>query len=314
MVEALLTAGISALLYHVGIGVPAFLIPLGVARARGGPRGFAVAAVIAFAAIAGIRLALLRGGLGGDAAPWLVLELGVVAALIGGLAWTQAEQPALPGGRVVRLLTATAAVGLLSLPLTRYLAGSAAFAASLRQAFDLAVDMLNQVFGSAGAGVRSEQLSALVREVFLRSFLLTYLLVLSFNWWAGSLLGARLAGRPRGVTRLQDFRPPEWLVWPLIAGLALVLLTLFVKAELLGIGGWNLLLVMLFFYGLAGLGILRSLLLRFGQPRGAWTAILLALVVMFFIPGANLVPVILVPGLGVSETWVRYRKFERSEV
>jgi hypothetical protein len=49
VVGTLVAAGVSALLYHLGIGLPAFLIPLQVVRVRRGTRHFLVAATAAFA-------------------------------------------------------------------------------------------------------------------------------------------------------------------------------------------------------------------------------------------------------------------------
>jgi len=314
VVEALVAAGLSALLYHLGVGLPLFLIPLQAVRVRRGPRAFATAAAAALAAIAGVRLALTAGRPAGGTAPFLIVELFVVCTLVGGLAWVQASQPRLPEGRVVRLLVAAAAVGLAAIPLARYLAANEAFGQTLRGLFDLLAEGLNRAFGTGGAVVRGEELAALTREAFLRSFLLDYLLLLTFGWWVGSRVGARLAGRPAGVARLEAFRMPEGLIWPLIAGLTLVVLSLFVRTGALEFAGWNVLLAMLFFYGLTGLGILRSLLVRFGLPRAWRTAIAVVLAILVLTPGVNVALAVLIPGLGVSETWIRYRNMERSEV
>ena len=116
---------------------------------------------------------------------------------------------------------------------------------------------------------------------------------------------------PPGVTPLARFRPPEALIWPLIAGLALVLLALVTPLGPLELAGWNLLLCMLFVYGLAGLGILRFLMERFGAPRGMRVAGAVMLVLLAFVPAANAALAVLIPALGVSQTWIDYRKIER---
>ena len=320
MVGTLVAAGVSALLYHLGIGLPAFLIPLQVVRVRRGTRHFLVASAAAFVAIAGVRLALATGELAGAGTPALVLELSVVLGMLAGLAWIQLPEllgrpPLLPGGRVVRLLTATAAAGLVAVPLLSYLGRSQAFTAGLGRLFDAAAALLNRLVDPAGAEVafRGEQLAAMTREVFLRSFLLDYFLVLTFCWWVGSVLGARSLGRRPGITPLARFRPAEALIWPLIAGLALVLLNLVLPLGPLELAGWNLLLVMLFIYGLAGLGILRFLLDRLGAPRSMRLAAWLVLGVLAFAPGVNAALAALISGLGVSETWINYRNRERSK-
>jgi hypothetical protein len=320
VVGTLVAAGVSALLYHLGIGLPAFLIPLQVVRVRRGARHFLVAAAAAFVAIAGVRLALAAGELAGAGTPALVLELTVVLGMLAGLAWIQLPEllgrPALlPGGRVVRLLIAAAGAGLVSVPLISYLGRSQAFTEGLGRLFDAAAALLNRLADPGGgeAGFRGEELAAMTRAVFLRSFLLDYLLVLTFCWWVGSVLGARSLGRGPGITPLARFRPAEALIWPLIAGLALVLLDLVLPLGPLELIGWNLLLVMLFFYGLAGLGILRFLLDRLGAPRSMRLAAWLVLGVLAFAPGVNAALAVLLCGLGVSETWINYRNRERSK-
>ena len=322
MVGALIAAGIAALLYHLGIGLPAFLIPLQVVRVRRGTGPFLLAAALALVAIAGVRIALVGGELTGAALPFLLLELAVVLGMLAGLAWIQlpellgaAGRLRLPGGRVVRLLLATAVVGLASVPMFRYLDGSQAFNAGLQQLFEAATAVLNRLLDptEGQATLRAREVGAMARAVFLRSYLLDYLLVLTFCWWVGSVLGARSLGRRPDIAPLAAFKPSEWLIWPLIAGLALVLLGLVTPIGPLELAGWNLMLVMLFVYGLAGLGILRFLLERFGAPRSMRMLAWIALVVMVFVPGANAAVAVLLAGLGVSETWLNYRKTERSK-
>lgn len=318
MVGALLAAGAAALLYHLKIGLPVFLIPLQVVRVRKGARPFLLATAVSFAAIAGLRFFLSDGSPGGAGLPALVLDVGVALGLLAGLAWIQLPEltgrPALlPGGRVVRLLAATAAAGLASVPLLSYLGRSEAFAAGWRGRFAAIAADLNRLFVQAGgqAIIGGEELGALVREVALRSYLLDYLLVLTFCWWVGTVIGRK--PRPSGITPLAAFKPPEALVWPLIAGLALVLLSLVAPIGLLELAGWNLLQAMLFVYGLAGLGILRALAERFSVPRGMRTLAWVVLAALASTPGANAALTVLLSGLGVSETWINYRHRERSK-
>jgi hypothetical protein len=319
VVGTLVAAGVSVLLYVAGIGLPAFLIPLQVVRVRRGAGHFLVAATVAFAGIGGVRLALAAGQLGGAGAPALVFEMSVVLAMLAGLAWIQLPEllrrPAqLPGGRVARLLIATAAAGLASVPLLSYLGKSQEFAEGLGRLFDAAAALLNRLLEASGgeAGFRGPELAAVTREVFLRTYLLDYLVVLTFCWWVGTMLGARSLGRKPGITPLARFRPAEGLIWPLIAGLALVLLDLVVPIGPLELAGWNMLLCLLFIYGLAGLGIVRFLLDRLGAPRGLRFGVWLVMIVMAFAPGANAALAVLISGLGVAETWINFRR-ERSK-
>ncbi len=322
MVEALILAGMSAILYNLGVSMPLFLVPLQIVRMRKGGNAFLLASAVALLATFGVRLALSGRTLGPASRPFLLLELVMLLCLVGGLAWIQLPElsgrPArLPGGRAARLLMAAAAAGLVSVPLILYLQASEAFGAAVRQIFATLAGMLNQVTAQGldlkpgEQLIKPEQLQAMVGAMLLRSYLADYVLLLAFSWWAGSLIGARSARRPSGVTRLQDFRLPEGYVWPLIGSLALVGLGQLVPTGAVDFAAWNLALIMLFLYGLVGLGILRFLLARAGTPGGLWVGLVLMLVILAFIPRVNLAMAILIPGLGVSETWIKYRR-ERS--
>jgi hypothetical protein len=324
LVEALILAGVSVILYNLGVGLPFFLVPLQVLRVRKGGKAFLLGSCVSLLATLGVRLALSGQALGPAGVSFLLLELALLLSLLGGLAWIQLPELSgrpgrLPGGRVARLLTAAAAAGLASIPLILYLRNSEAFNEALRDVFTSLSGVLNQMLGQ-GLDLRPgeqlfkpEQLQAMTGEILFRSYLADFFLLLTFSWWAGSLIGARSAGRKSSVTRLQDFRLPDGYVWPLIGSLALLLLGLLVPMGGVGIAAWNLALIMLFLYGLVGLGILRFLLRRAGAPAGLRVGVALALGILALIPRINLALAILIPGLGVSETWIKYRR-ERSVV
>lgn len=324
MIEALVLAGVSVILYNLGVGLPLFLVPLQVLRVRRGGKAYLLGSGVSLLATLGVRLALSGRTLGPAGIPFLLLELALLLSLLGGLAWIQLPELSgrpsrLPGGRVARLLAATAAAGLASIPLALYLRHSTAFDAALRDVFASLAGALNQMLGQSpdlGPGAqlfKPEQLAAMTGEIVLRSYLADYFLLLTFSWWAGSLIGARTVGRQSSVTRLQDFRLPDGYLWPLIGSLALLLLGLLVPMGAVSFAAWNLALIMLFLYGLVGLGILRFLLRRAGAPPGLRVGIALALGILALIPRVNLALAILIPGLGVSETWIKYRR-ERSVV
>jgi hypothetical protein len=324
LAEALILAGVSVILYNLGVGLPFFLVPLQVLQVRKGRKAYLLGSAVALLAIFGVRLALSGRTLGPAGVPFLALELALLASLIGGLAWIQlpelgAGQSRLPGGRVAWLLTATAAAGLISIPLILYLRKSTAFAEALRDVFASLTGVFNQMLGQItdlkpGEQLfKPEQLQAMTGEIVLRSYLADYFLLLTFSWWAGNLIGARTLGRQSSVTRLRDFRMPDGYLWPLIGSLALLSLGLLVPLGGVSFAAWNLALIMLFLYGLVGLGILGFLLRKAGAPRGLKVMVALSLCILAFIPRANLALAILIPGLGVSETWIKYRR-ERSVV
>jgi hypothetical protein len=327
LIEAAVFAALAALLYHLGLGFLLFLVPVQVALVRRGPSSFYAAAGLSFVLVMGARLIFVGGGLA-EARPFLVAEAATVAALLGGLVLVQL--PEIEQGllrtrlrRVPRLLAITALAGLLAVPLILYLRADESFVSGLREMFTGLAAALDRTLGASegldlpagGASglIKPEALMEAVREFLWRSFLFGYFFVLAFAWWVGSVIGARTIGQKARVTPLKDFRLPDGYVWPLIASLAVVALNLVVHLGVLELAAWNLLLIMMLLYGLVGLGIIRFLLRKYRLPPGLRWLLVGVIIVMALTPRLNLAVMVLVPGLGVSEIWVKYRK-ERSQI
>ncbi len=341
--EVLVLSLASGFLYHVGtgtgmgVGFLLFLVPLQVLVVRRGALpALAGMALVAASVVAVRAITRSSGPVPEGWEPFLRIEFFSLGVLMGGLLLV--NRTVLPrAGQVHRFLAATAVTGLLSVPLLLYLSNSAAFAASTRLVFQQLLDTLDASGLSIGTltlpapaagappvgGLTVDTLMQAIGGLLLRSYLFEYLLLLAGSWWLGSQIGARSMGRPSEVTRLVDFHLPDWAIWPLILGLALVLLDIFGRAGTVRAGvdwagaakivGWNLALVFLFLYGLAGIGIIRHLFAALRVPRGLRMLIVLALVLLMLSPRAGLIALLLIPGLGIAETWIKFRKIGRSE-
>jgi len=355
VVEAVVFAGVSTLLYHLGMGFVLFLVPLQVVLVRKGRRPFFASLGIAFLLILVVKLVIQGGAIDEAAAPFLLLEMSVVLALVGGLALVQVpelfpETNVPPMRRVTRLVLATALAGVLSLPLILYLRGNEAFNAGLREVFDALALALQRTFGPGSeamigqAAFSGQALLGFVGEIFWRGFLFSYLVLLGLSWWLGTRLGFRFPGRswgPPGAApeaaepdaiapeagpdlpanrdfparpwpRIREFRLPDTYIWPLIGSLAVVLLSLVVDLGPLELAAWNAGVILLFLYGVSGIGVLQFFLRKFRVPRGMRLMLAIILGILVFSPRANLAVFILIPGLGVSEIWLKYRTRERS--
>ena len=121
-------------------------------------------------------------------------------------------------------------------------------------------------------------------------------------------------GRHPGLTRVADFKLPDRYVWPLIASLALVVLNLIVPLEPLEVLAWNALLIFAFLYGISGLGIIRFLLSKLKVRPGIRWLLIIGIIILAMTPRIGIAVLILIPGLGVSEVWLKYRREERSNV
>jgi hypothetical protein len=328
VVEAIVFAAVSTLLYYLGTGFLLFLIPLQVALVRKGTRVFLASLGLAFALILAVKFVIPQVT-SVQGAPFVVMEMFVVVALMAGLVLSQLPDLTAAASfgkrRVVRFLAATAAAGLLSVPVILYLRASTEFTSGLSQLFDGLAGALNRAFRDAGAGqplgaeaalatLSGRQLQQFIGEVFWRSFLLAFFLLLAASWWLGSWVGARSLGRRAELPRPRSFRLPELYIWPLIGALGLLLLSLATSLGPLGYAAWNAALILMFLYGVAGVGVLQFLLERYRVPRGMRWLLGLILVILVLTPRANLVVLIGLPALGVSEIWLKYRSKERSNV
>ncbi len=350
--EVLVLSLASIFLYHVGIGTGIgvgfllFLVPLQVLHVRrGAPAALGgMALFLAAAAAARAILRTMESG-GGGWAPFLSIEFFSLGTLMAGLLLV--NRTLFPRvARVNRLLGAAALTGLLSIPLLLYLWNNQAFLSGARRMFEELLQTLNAGGLVPGglelplplpppsgpeaappAALTADTLMRLIGGIFIRSYLFDYFLLLVGSWWLGSQIGARSLGRPAGITRLVDFHLPDWAIWPLIGGLALVVLDIFGGRTGAAAGGrtlpdapgaaaivgWNAALIFLFLFGLAGIGILRHLFQAFRVPRGLRLLIVLGLVALILSPRISLIFLLLIPGLGISEIWIKFRRLGRSE-
>lgn len=317
----------SVLLAQMGLGIFFFLVPLQVLYARRGERSLVLAGAAVVVAVAAIRLigASVRG-VADQSRGMVLIELVAMALLIVGLLLvdTYGSHP-LPvlGLRlraVPRLIGATLAATLLCVPLYLLLSSQADLGQTVSRVFRDAADTVASAVAQGSRGLQIEggvdaaglatRLQEVAAEVFPRSVVLYYFAIVTFSWWAGN----RSADRARGAqrSRLVAFFLPDAYVWPLIVSLALVLADIAFGVGIAGYVGWNAGLIMLFLFGLQGLGVVQFAFARYSVSRTLRLLAYVVLVVLFLSPGANIAVVVGIPGLGVSEIWLRYRTRRRN--
>ncbi|MEW5816027.1 MAG: DUF2232 domain-containing protein, partial [Spirochaetota bacterium] len=130
--------------------------------------------------------------------------------------------------------------------------------------------------------------------------------ILSGNWWLGTSIGRRLKGEQ--AFEITRFSLPDFFIWPLLVSWAGILLDLFKNIGILGYVFWNAGFISLFLFGLQGLGIIRFLFGKHKVARGLRLISGIVLAVFILWPGLNIIVMIGIPGLGVSELWIKYRK------
>ena len=148
-------------------------------------------------------------------------------------------------------------------------------------------------------------------KLVFRNYLFVYFIMLSGSWFVADSIQRRRNKKQQ--FKLVDFYVPEIMIWPLIVVLAGVLLDIFLGLSWLGYIMWNSTFIMIFLYGLHGIGLIKYLLDRYKVPGSGRRLITIFTIVVLLMPGINLVLLIGVPVLGVSELWIRYREGENYE-
>jgi hypothetical protein len=314
--EMLLFTLSSLFLYHTGVGIALFMVPLQVVASRRGIRGLLRVAGLFMAVFLGIRLfPLLRNP---SALPDILeyVETGIVVLLLLGLIVVNMPLRGRPRTLAI-LAAAAAAVGAAAVPCGLLLSQNAAFQQSVAGLFVDISKTLSAIFAPADAVAGSmlapllqpEKLRKIAEAYLLRSIVADYLMLLAFSWWAGQAAASRTAAmygmQPK--FHFAHFRLEGGWLWPLIGAGALVLADLAFGLSFWAYAAWNIALGVLFIYGLQGLAILRFLFEKHGLPRLLWLLLIAAIVVLAASPRAGLFVMIALPVFGVSENWIRYR-------
>ncbi len=305
LIEAVSLGLLGGLFFQSSLFVFVFLVPIQIVRVRHGFRYGIAAGLAGLATVVSFKLyQAARLDLFATYPTLLMADLVVPVLLIGGLLLIDAEGVPL-SRRLYKFLAAVGITGLLGLP----------FFLNPRTG-DLLRSLVELHLSAAGIIAEGDALLAAqldlildrVTDVVRNTFLLGYCAVLASNWYMGTVLGMRTLGRPEGFPELRRFFLPVSLVWYLVGALAVALMARILEAESIGHIAWNVVSVVAFLYALQGVGILWYLMARAGSPPMLRMMVPAMLAILVFVPGLNLVVLFGLPGLGVSETWIQYKR------
>lgn len=317
--ETALTAAVSLVMSVTGLLLPFFMIPLQVVALRRGEKAFLISASGVFFGNLILKMALspetdiAGSGLMADSVLYLLLLAGLYAV----------NFRLNPMRKVEKLLVVTAVTGLISIPVIVHIESDQAFYKMMIDTVDSFLVMLkgasaeNNIFGA----LTPEGMYALIRDSFLGSFLFVYFAFLALTIRVGSSFALRTMGRTGRKTRLMEFNVPERLVWFLFIPLTIVLLQLLLSGRgwswdtgIIGFAVSNCLYIMGVLYGLQGFGLVQYLLEKKNvNPRLRGMAGWMIPLSLIFFP-LNLIVILLLPGLGVSELWINYRHNDKELV
>lgn len=301
-VPLLLSAAASVLLFYSGLFAFLFVVPVQYIYTKHGPqKGMLTAAGTAAAVVVVHLLQVTRlDSVPADMVQLLFLDSLMPVGLLVGLTIINLDHRHPWWGR---LLLGSAAALLGAVPSLRLLALAGDGTGPLHDELSSMVEML-------GGADDPDQLIRTIRQVAMNTVGIGIVATLSANWW----LGRNIVLRRYGL--MQSLRPARILndlVWVVIAGLAIVVASEFVETGFATALGWNALLVGSFLFGVQGVGLIQHLLrLRGGTDRGErWVPTVVLM--LLFVPGINLLVMLGVPLLGMSEVWVDYRRGEEYE-
>ncbi len=310
-----------------------FLIPLQVLLIRKGREAFLSSILISFVILILFRLYMASAftrnieeititrpefsvfkEVGAVVLPLISIELVTLASLTAGLAVINLYQNP-RWGTLSKLLMATAGATGVGIIMTLLLSTNRSFVATMQRLFAEAIRAFGEMVSEASGG-QEDTMESLLRIDMSRlmkafwayvigGFAFGYFVNLSITWYATKIWEARTYGRE--VTRLVNFHVPDNFVWPLIASWAVVLLGLRIDLHGVEIVAWNAGLVFLFLFGLQGLGILRHFMSKFHVSPRLNLLIIIGVLVVFFLPPLAIALIVLIPGLGVSEVWIKHR-------
>lgn len=315
----------AVVLLRFGLLLLVFLIPIQIVWVRRGERagllssGVFLGALALFEIVNYLRIRSMLDG-AGSGMGLVFLDIVLPVAFLAGLYLLNTPHLSLRvahGGRelnVVERIGAallTAAIIYASTIVLVYLSGSAdGIVATL-------VELVRPLLTVVGA--TEDEILALVQksiQVFLSGFLLGFFMILIGNWWLGTRLALRnrvaLPGPNEVAERLRSFSItrfslPVGMIWVVIAAWSGVLLSMLVDVGWLSFVIWNAALLTLAMYSIQGLAVIWHLLDRRKVARNQ--RLVLAVVLIL---GLNVVFLVGLSALGISEVWVNYHRFERN--
>ncbi len=317
-IETFALVSLSLFLYKVGLLFFLFLVPLQVIYEKRGLKQLLYSCAVFIGASILFALSSISRLETRDVSGILfLLEIGIPGLFILGIVLVNST--VFPWKRnLYKLLGSVGAAALISIPLILYVSRNEGFTSFFNNQFRQMMNLFNlQVTGEGSfeASVmdrmfQTEEFLAFLRDMVFKNYVFIFFTILSANWW----LGSSIVRRYRGLARFSvvTFRNPDIFIWPLLISWALVLVDTVAGIGPLSYLFWNSALICLFLFGLQGVGIVKHLFARYHVPRGLRLLLSFILIIVTFLPGVNIVVFIGIPGLGVSELWIKYRKLERS--
>jgi hypothetical protein len=302
----------SILFFQLRLAFFFFLVPLflyGLGRDRN-KTAAAAALVWLVMILQGMNLTRGVGDIGISRMLLLLIDLSYPTLLIAGVVGFFF----LEGRALRRLAIITAAAGCLSIPVVLSAAANETLTGILREQIVAVTQILREPLSDSAsfeASILMTELSPQVmvettRNLFFRFYIAGYFMLLAFGYVFARGIRARFFGGES--IDPSHYKVPENLIWGLLTALPVVALDLVMDIGWLAYPFWNGGAVLLLIFGFQGLGIIRYRMSRSPRLRRARFFIVMMYVFLFFMPVVNVIALLSIPLLGVSELWIRYRE------
>ena len=310
-IGALIASCVSVFAYQTGFFFFLFLVPLQLLLFRSGLK-------VARIAVLGVGIALVYLGIrhtavgNGDVRRYLLfVELVIPLLLLGGFLLENGFFGNL-GGVLLNALLATAITALVSIAVLHVLLNNEAFIAYYKTQFSEMFNILKSAIANSSdidlipmMDMDVDTMLSHVSSVFFKGFLFAYFCIL-FVSYTFALSMERLTKHEAGIITVMI---PDYFVWVLIAALSLVLVDArFQPNPVLGYVGWNVFMIVMFLYGLRGMGLIRQMLeVRKVHPVVRFF-LAFAAVILLMHPRYGRVLLVGIPLIGISEIWFKYKR------
>ncbi len=310
IVELIIVTGVSFLLFQLSFVFFLFIVPVFYIGRKRGWHAAVIAALVLFIAIA-LQLTLRIRTVENTTLRRFVTIYGLsypVLLLVGALIVA-----VFSGRSMTKILAATGLFAVVSIPVILIYSGNNEVVSFLKEQISYVAGMFTKGLSKSSSGDASVLLNALqpaklmemIRVIFFRDFIAAYFLLLTGTWYIADLISSRKNKSER--FSIAHFTVPEQFIWVLIVSLSGVLADHLFSLGMVGNIFWNSSLILLFIYGINGLGLVKHLFKKYKVTQQKQRSLYILIFILLIIPGMNLVVLLGIPGLGISELWVRYR-------
>lgn len=162
-----------------------------------------------------------------------------------------------------------------------------------------------------GAMLPPQQMASAVVYTIERSFLLMFIVQFGISFGAAWEFYKRKERIP--VSLLARVKLPDTFIWVLIISWTVILFDILVGLGMFGIIGWNIGLAAGLCYLLQGLAVVQHLIWRKKNLSFSGFHLCGLLALLMLVPGLNMLGIITLGILGITEVWISYRKIENKE-